>query len=223
MIVVIQCAATKAPEAGHLVTAEGKPVTFVAHHEIAPKDDVFYARPDDLGSDGKSWRESLIEYNRKPQGNPLGLFPAYRLYQNPVYKRLVAKLGIRNVFILSAGWGLISSEFLTPYYDITFSPNARGEEAYKRRHKDDRYDDFRMLPHDTRDEILFFGGKDYVPLFSALTENVEGKRYVFHSAAQPPVAPGCELVKADTKAKTNWHYESVNALLDGSSIWNLSR
>ncbi len=216
MIVVIQCAASKAPDAGHLVTADGTPVTFVAHPEIAPKDNEFYARPDDdSGGGGKSWRHVLLAYNRQPNGNPLGLLPAYRLYQNPVYERLVDKLGIENVYILSAGWGLLRSDFLTPYYDITFSPSARGAVAYKRRHKGDQYDDFRMLRQDTQDEILFFGGKDYVPLFCALTQNVNGKREVFHSAGQGPAAPGCMLVKFDTTTRTNWHYECVNALLDG--------
>jgi hypothetical protein len=31
MIAVIQCAASKKPEAGHLVTPDGKPVCFVAN------------------------------------------------------------------------------------------------------------------------------------------------------------------------------------------------
>jgi hypothetical protein len=47
----------------------------------------------------------LLAYNRHPDGNPLGLLPAYRLYQNPVYERVVDKLGTSHVYILSAGWG----------------------------------------------------------------------------------------------------------------------
>jgi hypothetical protein len=48
MIVVIQCAASKAHNAGHLLTPAGVPVTFVAHTEIAPVDDEHvHARPDD--------------------------------------------------------------------------------------------------------------------------------------------------------------------------------
>jgi hypothetical protein len=38
--------------------------------------------------------------------------------------RLVEKFGIEKVFILSAGWGLIRADFLTPNYDITFSGSA---------------------------------------------------------------------------------------------------
>jgi hypothetical protein len=195
MIVVIQCAASKAADAGYLVTADGKPVTFVAHPEIAPKTDEFYARPDDDAGEGKSWREVLLAYNRDPRANPFGLLPAYRLYENAVYERLVDKLGIENVYILSAGWGLITSEFLTPYYDITFSPSARGADASKRRRKGDRYHDICMLRDDTNDEILFFGGKDYVPLFCTLTQRVTGRRKVFYNAAQAPQVPGCATVK----------------------------
>jgi hypothetical protein len=126
MIVVIQCAASKAHGAGHFLTPAGVPVTFVAHPKIAPVDDQhLYARPDDDCGSGKSWRDVLLDYNNAPRGNPLGLLPAYRLYENPVYERLGDKVGIANVYILSAGWGLIRADFLTPYCDITFSASAR--------------------------------------------------------------------------------------------------
>lgn len=85
MIAVIQCAASKRQNAGHLVTADGKPVTFVAHPEIAPRNDgCVYARPDDDADDGKSWRNALLAYNREP-GNMLRLLAAYRLYENRIY------------------------------------------------------------------------------------------------------------------------------------------
>jgi hypothetical protein len=62
--------------------------------------------------------------------------------------------------------GLIRADFLTPRYDITYSPSA---ENYKRRRRKDRYHDFCMLPQQLDDDILFFGGKDYLPLFRSLT------------------------------------------------------
>jgi hypothetical protein len=55
-----------------------------------------------------------MDYNNNPGGNPLGLVPAYRLYDNAVYQRLVDRLGIANVYILSAGWILLRADFLTP-------------------------------------------------------------------------------------------------------------
>jgi hypothetical protein len=81
----------------------------------------------------------LLRYNRKPAGNPLGLYSAWQLYENKAYARLVDQLGIDRVYILSAGWGLIRADFLTPCYDITFSQSA---DSYKRRRKADRYQDF---------------------------------------------------------------------------------
>jgi len=67
MIVIIQCAASKAPTAGHLATADGEPVTFVAHPEIAPKNDGrVYARSDDAADNEETWRDMLLAYNRKP-------------------------------------------------------------------------------------------------------------------------------------------------------------
>ena len=67
-----------------------------------------------------------MDYNNNPAGNSLGLLPVYRLYANPVYERLVDKLGVANVYILSAGWGLIRADFLTPSYD---SPSVRAHAA----------------------------------------------------------------------------------------------
>ena len=61
--------------------------------------------------------------------SPFGLLPAYQLYENSTYNRLVDRFGLSNVYILSAGWGLIPADFLTPHYDITFSASA---DAYKR-------------------------------------------------------------------------------------------
>lgn len=214
MIVVIQCAARKRSDAGRLRCADGKPVIFVAQPKLAPADDgVAYARPDDVSDGEMSWRESLLNYNSEPGHNSLGLCPAYQLYENKIYVRLVDRFGPKKVYILSAGWGLIRADFLTPYYDITFSPSA---EVYKRRHRAESYDDFRMLPDQTDQEIVFFGGKDYLPLFCSLTAPVRTKRTVFYNSAVTPDVDGCALERFATATKTNWHYECANAFLDGT-------
>lgn len=153
------------------------------------------------------------EVNRTGQ-NPLGLYPAYRLYENNTYEQLADRFGLDKLYILSAGWGLISAGFLTPYYDITFSPSA---EAYKRRRKADRYHDFCMLPLSTDEPIIFFGGKDYVPLFCTLTKSLKGERTVFYNSAQPPVAAGCILKRFATTTKINWHYGCAKSFLGGQA------
>ena len=116
MIAVIQCAARKRCDAGRMVTRDGRPVEFVADPRAAPHDQSrVYARPDDVAFSGKSWRQLVSDYNKAPGNNPLGLYPAYELYKNGAYRRLVNCFGIPSEFILSAGWGLITADFLIPH------------------------------------------------------------------------------------------------------------
>lgn len=216
MIVVIQCASRKRRDAGFSRKEDGTRVKFVADPDKAPSTSEFhYARPDDRREDGASWREALLQYNRTPDDNPLGLYPAYELYVNPIYRRFVEQLGIRKTYVLSAGWGLISASFLTPCYDISFSASA---ETYKRRAKSDGYRDLCMLPADTDESILFFGGIDYIPLFCALTRPFKSPKTIFYNSARRPEAPGCSLERFHTRTRTNWHYECANAFLDGKLI-----
>jgi hypothetical protein len=101
------------------------PVSFVAHPELAPPAaGCVYARPDDASQAGGTWREQLVAYNSSPGDNPLGLLPAFELYENDIYRAMVKQCGVEKTYILSAGWGLIDAAFLTPAYDITFSAQA---------------------------------------------------------------------------------------------------
>ena len=214
MIIVIQCAAGKCSGAGTLKTPDGIPVLFVADPEQAPTDrKIIYARPDDLFADGLTWRDHLLDYNNNDKKkNPLDLRPAYRLYANGTYHMLVEKFGLESVFILSAGWGLISADFLTPDYDITFSSMA---EPYKRRRKRDVYYDFSMLPDDS-DDVVFFGGKDYLPLFCQLTTEIRGRKTIYYNSVNCPNLPsGFDSVLYETRTRTNWHYECARALIRG--------
>ena len=213
-IVVIQCAASKQAEAGYLQSGDGGKVMFVAQPDLAPANgDHVYARPDGHADTGNTWRQELLRYNREQAAhNPLGLLPAWQLYKPRAYQQLHDICGPDNLYILSAGWGLIPADFLTPYYDITFSGNA---EKYKRRGRRDAYDDFRMLPGNTTNPVVFFGGKDYVNLFCELTSHVQGPRYVFYNSVNPPDAPGSRLHRFDTSARTNWHYTAARAFAEG--------
>ena len=221
MIVVIQCAARKYPCAGRFKMEDGRPIMFVADPKKAPTDnEIVYKRPDDPSGSGLSYREELVKYNhRRPGDNPLGLLRAWELYSNPVYEKLVDTFCVRNVFILSAGWGLIPADFLTPDYDITFSSSAKGNDAYKRRRRNDAFMDLSMLPADSIGPIVFLGGKDYVSLFRRLTEDAKSERIVFYryggSSDNPPAAPGCRLLPFETSTRTNWHYECAGALMRG--------
>lgn len=217
-IIVIQCAGGKQPNAGHLRNNDGRKVMFVAYPDSAPENDGYvYARPDDRADTGNTWREELLRYNREQAAdNPLGLLPAWQLYKprpdKLIYEQLYRKYGPDNLYILSAGWGLIRADFLTPYYDITFSNSA---ERYKKRSRRDVYNDFRMLPSDTTRPVMFFGGKDYVNLFCHLTTGTKGPRYVFYNLRMAPDTPNCQAIKFDTRRKTNWQYEAAQAFANG--------
>jgi hypothetical protein len=213
MKIVIQCAATKRLNAGRLTTKDGRPVDFVARPQHAPTEkNRVYARPDDISDRRMSWREQLWKYNENEKTNPLRLLPAYQLYENKTFGLLVNRFASENVYILSAGWGLIRSDFLVPYYDITFSQSA---DDYKRRRKGDHYNDFRMLSAQKAEKIYFCGGKDYLPLFCELTEAVDGQRIAFFNSKNTPPFANIVFKRFHTKAQTNWHYECVKALIDG--------
>ena len=213
MIVIIQCADKKKPGAGFMQRKDGRKISFVADPVLAPTTtDRAYAHPDDISDSGKSWRDELLSYNESPADNPLELLPAWQLYKNRTYGMLVEKYGVEHVYILSAGWGLISAEFLTPVYDITFSTKA---EKYKRRRKRDQYSDLRMLPRDADEPIVFFVSKEYVALASKLTERIEGTRYLFYNSSIIPDAPGCRLERYVTRTRTNWQYGCAKAFMDG--------
>ena len=210
---VIQCASKKRSDAGHLVADDGCKVLFVGDPAVAPTSrSLRYARPDDSVSAGDTYRERLEAYNRNSRAaNPWGLLPAWQLYMPTAYRTLVDALGVGNVFILSAGWGLVAADYLLPNYDITFSSSARGHDAYKRRRPGDgHYRDFSMLPQDTAKHVFFFGGKDYLALFCNLTANVR-QRTAFVNSNTLPSGLSCRTERYETATKTNWHYECVNA------------
>ena len=223
MIAVIQCAATKRSDAGHLCQRDGTKVMFIADSTKAPTEfGRAFARPDDVSDVGTTWRQVLVRYNADPGNNPLGLLRASELYQNLVYRQLVEHLGASKVYILSAGWGLIGASFLTPDYDITFSPRAKQEAPWKYRRKGDPYEDLCHVPADTVEPVVFFGGKDYLPLFCQLTEGVRARRTIFYRAdklpervSKPPEVSGCEMQGFPTDTRTNWHYECAKAFLEG--------
>lgn len=213
MRVVIQCAGQKDPAAGSFLTSDGRRVSIVAHpEELQPETGRVYSRPDDESDDGRTWRDRLLSYNRDPGANPYGLLPAYKLYRNDVYRGLHAHLGSAGLFILSAGWGLIPADFLTPDYDITFSGSAAPP---ARRRKRDRFDDWAMIEARSESPLIFLGGKDYLPYFAKLTRHYEGPRIALYNSLREPRLDGVQFVRYETATRTNWHYEAAKALLEG--------
>jgi hypothetical protein len=215
MKIVIQCAGSKNranPNAGFR-SADNRLIKFVASPKLAPHSDQYtYARPDDMADGSQTWRERILAYNRGDHANPLHLLPAYQLYAEKTYQNLVRKFGTKQVFILSAGWGLISADFLTPDYDITFTKKAA---PHCRRKKSDNYADICLLPDDG-DDIIFVGGKDYLPLFCEMTAKLKGKKKVFfNTVSDLNLGPGFSTERFQTDRTTNWHYDCAQMLIDG--------
>ena len=213
MIIVIQCAGSKSADAGSLSAPDGRPVRFIASPALAPDDGESYARPDDTCENGTTWRDVLLKINRGDGNSSPRLLPVGSLYRPSVYKKLLKHTGYQKLYILSASWGLVRSDFRLPDYDITFSSQA---ERYKRRLKADCYQDFSMLPAGSDETILFIGSKDYQPLFCKLSANHRGQRIILFRSAEPPDYPECKTVRYITRRRTNWHYEAAESYLSGN-------
>ncbi|MYE22759.1 MAG: hypothetical protein F4Y01_02255 [Gammaproteobacteria bacterium] len=204
-VVVIQGGEDKVASAGHMVLPDGRPVVFVAEPGVAPSDPgMAYRRPDDRADGIQTFRDALVAYNGTPEDNPLGLLPAWRLYEDDAYRTLAEGVEPENLFILSAGWGLIESDFLTPTYDITFS---NGVATYKRRRPRDSYNDLRRLPSQGTSRLVFAGGTDYIPFFLELTEGITTERIVFHHASRAPLATAAQFVPVESDDTNDWHLQ----------------
>lgn len=215
MKIVIQCCKGKHKEAGTFKNGVGEEVIFVAHPErcaqsVPPS---CKCRPDDeMGFGPGTWRDYLVEYNKQGD-NPDGLFRAADLYKPAVYRSLVERYDWSEVFILSAGWGLIRADYLIPSYDITFSSQAG---PCNRRRRNGVYRDFNQL-HDygvsPNETVYFFGGKDYLSLYYSLTQHILVRKVVYHAQKNPEEHRGYEYIPYPPH--TNWHYSCARDLMAG--------
>jgi hypothetical protein len=219
MKIVIQCAGQKRKRTKRMRSPSGEELLFVARPELLVRDSgssVRYCRPGDpVGPGLGTWRDALGSYNRASE-NPYDLSSAADLYRPRVYRELVDAFGWENVFILSAGWGLIRSDFLTPDYNITFS-NQKRVPPWARRAKRLTLplEDLNHLAEamTSPDEpVHFFGGRDYLPMFHALTRNVAAKLIVHHKGS-PPLYEGFSYELFSCDRNQNWHYGAAEAFI----------
>lgn len=221
--VVIQCAATKASRAGVFRACDGREVRFVARPELChSKTNVIYARPDDTSDvQNKTWRARLSEYVvENGQENPFGLLRAYQLYTHKAYGTLVRRFGEQHVFVLSAAWGVIRADYLTPAYDVTFNGRAKLKKPEAFLANNAGYEYFQQLPTGAG-PIIFLGGKDYLPLLDTLTGGLRRERVVFtrasHVGSSVPQrkSAGMQFKPYGVAARTNWHYQCALDLAEG--------
>lgn len=177
-----------------------------------------YHPDDEIGSTKISFREYLINNQ-----NDTNLLRAYQLYTRNEYQCLYNKF--RNSFyILSAGWGLVNSEFKLPKYDITFSNSAQPR---TKRNNDlfiqPIYHDFSQLNVNDDEDIVFIGSADYIPLFIHLTQNVNNRKIIYWKKMLPeptpikfPIPNNTFLYRFyNTRTNTNWYYEIARDLCNG--------
>jgi hypothetical protein len=221
MKIIIQCAGDKQPIQNYTgFHQDGQCIKkFLARPGA---DHLHCAHPDLECANGITWRETLAQYNQQNGfNNPQNLSRAYELYVPAAYSNLVAEFGVQNVYILSAGWGLIRADYLIPDYDITFSANA---EPHQRRRNNDDYDDFNHLEGNT-EPLIFLGGISYQPLLFQLTQQLNCDIRLVYRAANPPALPNDAnanyLIRYfDTPRRTNWHYGAANALIQNHRLFD---
>ena len=220
MIVVIQCSSDKHP--GAFATEDGNRIKFVAHSQLAKPDlGVRFQHPGEISPYGETWRDYLVRYNQAG-ANPYRLHKAALLYKKPVYRALVASVGIENIYILSAGWGLVRGSFLLPDYDITFSLAAKTKNPDKyRAPKDPRFEDFNHLDDVQDRDVVFFGSSEYRKKFLQLTREHTGKRVIFEiSQSLAYLRDGCSIEPYDpeprpTQFNRKWPYLCAQDFIDG--------
>lgn len=223
MRIIIQCAATKHPDAGTFRAADGRKVAFVAEPCDAPlQAGTLHVHPDDRDpSDpsGPTWRQRVEAQNAPGSTNPWGLMPAGELYRPRIYRALIERYGVENVFILSAGWGLVRADWRLPDYDIAFGGGAA---HHQRRRGLEGYQDWvttDLWEPPPEPDMVFLGGRAYLPLFQHITGSYGGRRLMFYPTLGPdtvaPQVPGCATQGFTTTQRTNWHYACAEALIAG--------
>jgi hypothetical protein len=212
--VVIQCAGSK-HERGYFRADDGTRIEFVAHPDKAPRSQgIRFAHPDQPSDNGLTWRQRVADYNADRGRNPSSLEPAFRLYRARQYEQLVGEFGPGQVFVLSAGWGLIRSDYLIPHYNITFQRPNNPAESYIWRRPHDRFQDFNQLTITSDDHIIFLGGKNYRDYFEAFTADAIATKTIYYNSDYIFPRRGFDYKLFETARKTNWHYSCADELVE---------
>jgi hypothetical protein len=167
---------------------------------------------------GKSWREYL-----NTQQNDKNLLPSYKLYTNSSYQRLRNKWN-NSFYILSAGWGLVRSDFKLPNYDITFS-NQAAPQNYRNSNLNlpPVFQDFQHLEQGNKEDIIYIGSPEYLPLFFKLTQHLPNRKIVYWKKRTPQPVPNLHPAPNNTytfryyhsNGNINWHYKLANEICAG--------
>lgn len=202
--VVMICASDK--NVGGDLKYNGQKIKFYAQSNIANNE---FLPDNQIPNMEITWRDFVIA-NQYPKSIPLR---AYELYKSKVYRLLYSAFKDR-FFILSAGWGLVRADLRLPNYDITFSNSSKIEKKKKRVYNKPPYIDFNHFDNlNDNEDIIYIGGKDYLPLFYNLTQNLKNRKIIFWKAKDTPM-PQVNLNTFifkyyKTSKNQNWYYELV--------------
>lgn len=223
MVVVISCSGPK--KGRYLLNQNKQKIKFVSapnycNNTESAKDTLFF-HPDDLIEDNKSGRDIVLEM----QNESSYLTKAYELYKerldlnDEIYVNLYNKFK-SNLYIISAGWGLIRADFKLPNYDITFKT---GVSACNFRSFQALFNDFNHLKNIPIDEIIvFIGSPDYINLFYSMTKEIPNKKVIFWKLAGTP--SNFKKILNDknycfkyykTSKRQGWYYELARKLING--------
>ena len=125
---------------------------------------------------------------------------------------LIRSFRAENVFILSAGWGLVRADYLLPDYNITFSKRQNVPQESRRGKRESGWSDFNQLRDsvEVSEEVHYFGGQDYLDLFYSLSAlDIQRNKFVIHHKAILVHRNGYQYDQYIGNVKTNWHYPAA--------------
>ena len=222
MKVVFQCAGEKQADAASL-TLNGDVIEFLAR----PAGETNQRCPWDLMPGSKKiWIDCVRdladndgkmpdEFSRLGIGiGPGILYEAGKLYAKPIYDRLVSQIYLDNVYILSAGWGLIRGSRKIPDYDVTFSQSASPEKRVRPAARSRAAAITDEIPG--TDEIHLFITPNYADYWTSL-KNTFGTRAILHwrTGQRLPTGRYSRVQAHDCgEQRTNWQYKAATQFLD---------
>jgi hypothetical protein len=212
MKIVFCCSTTK--NGNHFIH-NGLTINFVSHVDHAVDRSVIQVHPDNLIPDDViTWRE-LISL-QEAQKN---LIPAHLLYRPSIYNDLYQNFG-NDLFIFSAGWGIVRADYKLPKYDVSFSRRSNVP-LYAKRRPGEVFNDFNQLVGINEGErIIFIGGGDYILPFCELTMNLPNEKVVIYKNVNAvnrlPYLniDSFTFLLYDTNLRTNWHYVFAKKLIN---------
>jgi hypothetical protein len=212
MKIIISCSKSKN---GDSFLHNGTAINFVSRVDGLGAENELYVHPDDLIPNEKNtWRDLVSQQEIRNE-----LLPAYQLYKHSIYSSLFRHYS-DDLFIFSAGWGIVKADFRLPKYNVTFS-NGKNVPIYSKRNKNDLFNDFNHLEGiDENETIVLIASKDYVLPFCQQTNHLPNQKVIIYKNMgvlnHNPYANinNFRFKHYLTNERRKWHYEYANKLIN---------